>query len=96
MNRFLSGNLIKQGGLVGSHSDSITVTGGNHAHPYSYGRNYNSHQNNTYKLYNVETYNNYTGYTSYSGNLSMSGTVNHTATENRPTNYTIRIWKRTS
>ena len=83
-----TGNLVKQGELVGSHSDSITVTGGNHAHPYSFGRNYNSHYNNTY--------NNYTGYTGYSGNLSMSGTVTHTSTENRPTNYTIRVWKRTA
>ena len=91
-----TGNLVKQGELVGSHSDSITVTGGNHAHPYSFGRNYNSQYNNTYKLYDTNTYNNYTGYTGYSGNLSMSGTVNHTATENRPTNYTIRIWKRTA
>ena len=90
-----TGNLIKQGELVGSHSDSITVTGSNHAHPYSFGRNYNSQYNKTYKLDDTNTYNNYTGYTGYSGNLSMSGTVNHTATENRPTNYTIRIWKRT-
>ena len=91
-----TGNLIKQGELVGSHSDSITVTGGNHAHPYSFGRNYDSHSTNTYKLYDANTYNNYTGYTGYSGNLSMSGTVTHTSTENRPTNYTIRIWKRTA
>ena len=91
-----TGNLIKQGELVGSHSDSITVTGGNHRHPYSYGRNYNSSYTNTYKLYDNDTYNNYTGYTSYSGNLSMSGTVSHAATENRPTNYTIRVWKRTA
>ena len=91
-----TGNLIKQGELVGSHSDSITVSGGNHAHPYSFGRNYNSHYTNTYKLYDQDTHQNYTGYTGYSGNLSMSGTVNHTATENRPTNYTIRVWKRTT
>ncbi len=89
-----TGNLIKQGELVGSHSDSITVSGGNHTHPYSFGRNYGSHT--TYKLYDQETYDNYTGYTGYSGNLSMSGTSNHTATENRPTNYTIRVWKRTA
>ena len=91
-----TGNLIKQGELVGSHSDSITVTGGNHTHPYSYGRNYNSQYNNTYKLYNTATHDNYTGYAGYSGDLSMSGTVNHTSTENRPTNYTIRVWKRTA
>ena len=91
-----TGNLIKQGELVGSHSDSITVSGGNHAHPYSFGRNYNSHYTNTYKLYDQDTHQNYTGYTGYSGNLSMSGTVNHTATENRPNNYTIRVWKRTA
>ena len=91
-----TGDLIKQGELVGSHSDSITVTGGNHAHPYSYGRNYNSQYTNTYKLYDANTHENYTGYTGYSGDLSMSGTVNHTATENRPTNYTIRVWKRTA
>ena len=91
-----TGNLIKQGELVGSHSDSITVSGGNHTHPYSYGRNYNSHYNNTYKLYDTATHNNYTGYAGYSGNLSMSGTVTHTSTENRPTNYTIRVWKRTA
>ena len=91
-----TGDLIKQVELVGSHSDLITVTGGNHAHPYSYGRNYNSNYNNTYKLYDANTHENYTGYTGYSGDLSMSGTVNHTATENRPTNYTIRVWKRTA
>ena len=91
-----TGNLVKQGELVGSHSDSITVSGGNHAHPYSFGRNYNSHYTNTYKLYDTATYNNYTGHTGYSGNLSMSGTVTHTSTENRPNNYTIRVWKRTA
>ena len=91
-----TGNLIKQGELVGSHSDSITVSGGNHTHPYSFGRNYNSNYTNTYKLYDTNTYNSYTGYTSYSGDLSMSGTVTHTSTENRPTNYTIRVWKRTA
>ena len=91
-----TGNLIKQGELVGSHSDSITVSGGNHAHPYSFGRNYDSHYTNTYKLYDTRTYNNYTGNTGYSGNLSMSGTVTHTSTENRPNNYTIRVWKRTA
>ena len=91
-----TGNLVKQGELVGSHSDSITVTGGNHAHPYSFGRNYNSQYNNTYKLYDANTHENYTGYTGYSGNLSMSGTVTHTSTENRPANFTIKIWKRTA
>lgn len=89
-------NLVKQGELVGSHSDSVTVYGGNHRHPYSFGRNYNSHYTNTYKLYDQDTYNNYTGNTGYSGNLSMSGTVTHTTTENRPNNYTIRVWKRTA
>lgn len=91
-----TGDLVKQGELVGSHSDSITVSGGNHTHPYSFGRNYNSHYTNTYKLYDQDTHNNYTGYTGYSGNLSMSGTVTHTSTENRPNNYTIRVWKRTA
>ena len=91
-----TGNLVKQGELVGSHSDSITVSSGNHTHPYSYGLSYDSHYNNTYKLYYAYTHENCTGYTDYSGNLSMSGTATHTSTENRPTNYTIRVWKRTA
>ena len=91
-----TGNLVKQGELVGSHSDSITVSGGNHAHPYSFGRDYSSHYTNTYKLYDTNTYYNYTGYTGYSGNLSMSGTVTHTSTDNRPNNYTVRVWKRSA
>ena len=90
-----TGNLIKQGELVGSHSASITVTGGNHRHPYQFS---NTHNNGPWDK--PVAYDNsnasYTGWTDYSGDLSMSGTVSYTATENRPTNYTIRVWKRTA
>ena len=85
----------KQEELVGSHSDSVTVTGGNHRHPYSF-----SDPNNNGPWDKPVAYDNSnnqtTAYTGYSGNLSMSGTVKHTAQENRPANYTIRIWKRTA
>lgn len=88
-----TGNLIKQGELVGSHSVSITVTGGNHRYPYQF-----SNTNNNGPWDKPVAYDNsnarYTGWTAYSGDLSMSGTVSYTATENRPTNYTIRVWKR--
>ena len=85
----------KQEELVGPHSDSVTVTGGNHRHPYSFSDTHNGGEHDkpvAYDNSNNET----TGYTGYSGDLSMSGTVNHTAKENRPANYTIRIWKRTA
>ena len=85
----------KQKELVGSHSDSVTVTGGNHRHPYSF-----SDPNNGGEWDKPVCYDNspteHTGYTGYSGDLSMSGTVSHSAKENRPANYTIRIWKRTA
>ena len=85
----------KQEELVGPHSDSVTVTGGNHRHSYSF-----SDTNNGGEPDKPVRYDNspaaHTGYTDYSGDLSMSGTVNHEATENRPANYTIRIWKRTA
>lgn len=85
----------KQGELVGSHSDSVTVTGGDHRHPYSFSDTQNSGDPDKPVMYDNSN-NKYTGYTGYSGDLSMSGTVSHEAKENRPANYTIRIWKRTA
>ena len=93
-----SGVLSKQGELVGSHSDSVQLTGGNHRHIF-YGSD-NSH--NDSGPYGVDTdgnglhYNGNTYYTDYSGDLTMSGTVKHGGQENRPSNYTIRVWKRVS
>ena len=85
----------KQEELVGSHSDSVTVTGGNHRHSYEF-----SDPNNGGEWDKPVAYDNsnssHTAYTAYSGELSMSGTVSHSAKENRPANYTIRIWKRTA
>ena len=117
-----SGVLSKQEELVGSHSDSVTVTGGNHNHWFSGNTSENgSHShyfqvNNTnnkpggyttaydsgQKIFDQHTSSSgshthsFSGRTDYSGNLSMTGTVKHTATENRPKNYTIKIWKRTA
>ena len=92
-----TGVLRKQGELVGSHSDMVNVSGGNHRHSYNGGDDY---ENQNYSGVDTEGNGlNYCGnvyYTGYSGNLSMSGTVTHNATENRPANFTIKIWKRTA
>ena len=122
MNRFLSGNLIKQGELVGSHSDSITVTGGNHNHSFSGNTSENGYHSHYFQVNNTQnrpggyttaydsgtkSFDQYTsssgshthsfsGETNYSGNLSMTGNVSHETIENRPSNYTMRIWKRIS
>ena len=85
----------KQEELVGSHSDSVTVTGGDHRHSYVFADPYNDGEWDKPVAYD-NSKNNHTGYTDYSGKLSMSGTVSHSAKENRPANYTIRIWKRTA
>ena len=85
----------KQEELVGSHSDSVTVTGGNHRHPYEFSDPYNGGAWDKPVAYD-NSKNSFTGWTAYSGDLSMSGTVSHSAKENRPANYTIRIWKRTA
>ena len=85
----------KQEELVGSHSDSVTVTGGNHRHPYTFSDPNNDGEWDKPVAYDNSNNEN-TAYTGYSGDLSMSGTVTHTAKENRPANYTIRIWKRTA
>ena len=85
----------KQEELVGSHSDSVTVTGGDHRHPYAFSDPHNNGPWDKPVAYDNSNAS-YTGYTSYSGDLSMSGTVSHSAKENRPANYTIRIWKRTA
>ena len=87
--------MVKQGELVGSHSDSVTVTGGDHRHSYTFSNTYNNGPFDKPVAYD-NSRDIYTGYTAYSGNLSMSGTVSHEATENRPANYTKRIWKRVS
>ena len=85
----------KQEELVGSHSDPVTVTGGDHRHSYNF-----ADPNNGGEWDKPVAYDNsnsaHTAYTDYSGKLSMSGTVSHSAKENRPANYTIRIWKRTA
>ena len=89
-----TGVLTKQAELVGSHSDWVNVSGGNHRHAF--------HGSDDWQGgVGVDTegngqYSGITYYTDYSGDLSMSGTVTHNATENRPANYTYRIWKRTS
>ena len=85
----------KQEELVGSHSDSVTVTGGNHRHSYDFTDPHNNGPWDKPVAYDNSN-NKTTAYTDYSGDLSMSGTVTHTAKENRPANYTIRIWKRTA
>ena len=85
----------KQEELVGSHSDSVTVTGGDHRHPYPFSDTHNEGPFDKPVGYDNSN-NKYTAYTGYSGDLSMSGTVSHSAKENRPANYTIRIWKRTA
>ena len=90
-----SDDLVKQGELVGSHSDPVTVTGGNHCHSYTFSDPYNGGSIDKPVFYD-NSENSYTGYTAYSGNLSMSGTVSHEATEHRPANYTKRIWVRVS
>ena len=87
--------MVKQGELVGSHSDSVTVTGGNHRHSYTFSNTYNNGPQDKPVRYDNSNAS-FTGYTAYSGNLSMSGTVTHTSTENRPTNFTIKIWNRTA
>ena len=79
-------NLTKQTELVGS----FTLTGGNHRHTFHGSDDW---QGGT----GVDTegngqYSGITYYTDYSGNLTFS----RTAVENRPANYTYRIWKRTS
>ena len=93
----LSGVLRKQDELVGSHSDWVSVSGGNHRHSYN---GNDDHTNPNYSGVDTEGNNlHFYGnvyYTDYSGNLSMSGTVTHNATENRPANFTIKIWKRTA
>lgn len=117
-----SGVLRKQGELVGSHSDSVTVTGGNHKHSFSGNTSENGSHSHYFQVNNTNNrpggyttaydsgqkmFDQYTsssgshthsfsGGTDYSGNLSMTGIVKHTATENRPENYTIKIWKRTA
>ena len=89
--------MSKQTELVGYHSDSVNVSGGNHRHPY-----YGSDDYSDANYFGVDTEGNSLHcygnvyYTDYSGNLSMSGTVTHEATENRPANFTIKIWKRTA
>ena len=117
-----SGVLSKQGELVGSHSDSVTVTGGSHKHLFSGNTSENGSHSHYFQVNNTnnspggcataydsgqKVFDQYTsssgshthsfsGETDYSGNLSMTGIVKHTATENRPENYTIKIWKRTA
>ena len=87
--------MVKQGDLVGSHSDSVTVTGGDHRHSYTFSDTLNNGPWDKPVRYDNSRMS-YTGYTEYSGDLSMSGTVSHEATENRPANYTKRIWVRVS
>ena len=87
--------MVKQGELVGSHSDSVTVTGGDHRHSYTFSDTFNNGPLNKPVRYDNSN-SSYKGYTAYSGDLSMSGTVSHEATENRPANYTKRIWVRVS
>lgn len=117
-----SGVLSKQGELVGSHSDSVTVTGGSHKHLFSGNTSENGSHSHYFQVNNTKNspggcataydsgqkvFDQYTsssgshthsfsGEADYSGNLSMTGIVKHTATENRPENYTIKIWKRTA
>ena len=92
-----TGVLTKQAELVGSHSDSVNVSGGNHRHSYN-----GSDDDRDRRYFGVDTEGNNLHcygnvyYTDYSGDLSMSGTVIHNATENRPANFTIKIWKRTA
>ena len=92
-----TGVLRKQDELVGSHSDWVNVSGGNHRHSYN---GNDDHANPNYSGVDTEGNNlHFYGnvyYTDYSGDLSMSGTVTHYATENRPANFTIKIWKRTA
>ena len=92
-----TGVLRKQDELVGSHSDWVSVSGGNHRHLYHGGYDYHNpnYSGVPTKGDGLDYYGN-VYYTDYSGDLSMSGTVTHNATENRPANFTIKIWKRTA
>ena len=92
-----TGVLRKQDELVGYHSDWVNVSGGNHRHSYN---GHDDYHDPNYSGVDTECNGlNFCGnvyYTDYSGNLSMSGTVTHNATENRPANFTIKVWKRTA
>ena len=97
----------KQQGALKQHRHSVALTGtgttdpaGNHRHPYSRGRQENDTRDGGNK--GIENY--HTQYTGYAGihshnfSVSVVGDTEYEGddTENRPENYTVRIWKRTS
>ena len=89
-----SGVLVAQADMVKGHTHSVSVSGGNHTHGV-----YGGDEAGSGGYIGDSPRANYIGSAGigYSGNLSMSGTATSSNNEeNRPLNYTIRIWKRIS
>ena len=86
--------LVAQTDMVKGHTHSVSVSGGNHTHAlYGGDESYSGGGVGDSPHYNYLG----TAGVGYSGNLSMSGTAaSSNNEENRPLNYTIRIWKRIS
>ena len=109
MNKFLSGNLVKQGELVKSHNHSFSVSGStNGMSGNSTGGPWSSEFGASSKgaVYMSGNTKGETGGASGTGDamylniqhthsFSASGTTQNTGgAETRPANFTMRIWKR--